>query len=522
MSNTRADALGQMHLRNFIAIHLGKEPVLEHSELSKLAYQLNEEGIDTFNKYLKLSNQIQLMLKNADSYISNYKNAITELNHQLLEAELLLETDINEYRQPIILTQSQYEELLESSHFRKFNGVGIDAEDTKHTLTLWELVFRGILTYAIEYIEEIEQGREHTITPLTKVKEAYQQEPLEEQDLIDYCLTHKELLDNGKLPTKWGFILKAYNKLDEVYPASKNNNLDLMVVTNLADDSNTPAEAEYLAQLTKFYCAFTDLVKYILEDIEEKTHAPLSKVQLPQWQSILFGFEMLYNYDVYNFKASIDLDFNLFDYDRLVMFRALSYGVAIIKDDNPLLKLPIGNIDEQGHYKEHKALSNYQNGFSILSYKLTDDYKSKAGKHYALKYNAIKCLRQCIKHNEYIEALANAYKVDEFRDLLIDIEDLTKRLKAYNKLSYKMLVLLALCYEKGEVYTAETNLELQAIVLNIFTDFDIEKITKGFIPQEATTLLQDNVKNFGTLGHINILNNYFSPVNVTDFEEDII
>lgn len=150
-------------------------------------------------------------------------------------------------------------------------------------------------------------------------------------------------------------------------------------------------EEEYAEEATDFVAEFADMVKAMLQDIDESLGKGTGYVlQLPiqEWQTTVIEWEYLYEHNLYGIREETDRTDILFDGNNRAMFN----GIAIIDPASGALD-KVRNIDDNGYYVPPQIQNTYKST-SLEAY-FTD------AEHYAEKVDELERSRAALLESYY-------------------------------------------------------------------------------------------------------------------------
>lgn len=214
--------------------------------------------------------------------------------------------------------------------------------------------------------------------------------------------------------TKWD-VITDYCPLAEIY-------CELLSCTD-------PEPEEYAAELRDFYEEFQEIIRVILQDIDEKWfsgEAGLVDLPLDKWDDFTFTGTEQYERDLYGFRSEIDQPGILFDDNQ----KAIAQGIAILRED----MIDSSHIDDRGYYippEIHHSFSKHGlESFFSESEQFADNLESlESGRELLLdSYYILKA------YNLAIDMISDYYEVPDLYVFKAETRTIEKMIDAINDL----------------------------------------------------------------------------------------
>ena len=191
-------------------------------------------------------------------------------------------------------------------------------------------------------------------------------------------------------------------------------------------------EEEYVEEATDFVAEFADMVKAMLQDIDESLGKGAGFVlQLPiqEWQTTVIEWEYLYDHDLYGIREETDRTDILFDGNSRAMFN----GIAIIDPASGALD-KVHNIDDRGYYVPPEIQNTYKST-SLEAY-FTE------AEHYAEKVDELERSREALLDSYYLlkafnialEMIAEHFDLPDIKCFSTPVADIEANMDDLNEL----------------------------------------------------------------------------------------
>ena len=250
-------------------------------------------------------------------------------------------------------------------------------------------------------------------------------------------------------------------------------------------DSTNPDPDEYATELRDFYEEFQEIIRVILQDIDEKWfngEAGLVDLPLEKWEDFTFTGTEQYERDLYGFRASIDYPGILFDDN----WKAVSQGIAILRED----MIDKSHIDDRGYYippEIHHSFSKHGlESFFSESEHFADNLDSlESGREILLEsYYILKAI------NLAIDMIADYYEVPDLEVFKSNTGNIEKMIDAINDL---VKVLYLNIYATQNYHDEELKERKLQVLREIFTPIDWKSVQ---IPEATIEEARATLKDF--------------------------
>lgn len=270
--------------------------------------------------------------------------------------------------------------------------------------------------------------------------------------------------------TKWD-VITDHCPLVEIY-------CELLSCTN-------PDPEEYAAELRDFYEEFQEIIRVILQDIDEKWfsgEAGLVDLPLEKWENFTFTGTEMYERGLYGFRATVDRPDILFDDN----WKAVSQGIAILRED----MINSRHIDDRGYYIppeiHHSFSSHGLESFFSDNENFADNLDSMESGRAALldSYYILKAF------NLAIDMIADYYDVPDLEILKANTRKIEKMVDAINEL---VKILYMKIHDTWNYHDEELKERKLQVVREIFTPIDWKSVQ---IPEATIEEARATLKDF--------------------------
>ena len=270
--------------------------------------------------------------------------------------------------------------------------------------------------------------------------------------------------------TKWD-VITDHCPLAEIY-------CELLSCTD-------PDPEEYAAELRDFYEEFQEIIRVILQDIDEKWfsgEAGLVDLPLEKWEDFTFTGTEQYERDLYGFRATVDQPVILFDDN----WKAVSQGIAILRED----MINSRHIDDRGYYIppeiHHSFSSHGLESFFSDHENFADNLDSMESGRAALldSYYILKAF------NLAIDMIADYYDVPDLEILKANTRKIEKMVDAINEL---VKILYMKIHDTWNYHDEELKERKLQVVREIFTPIDWKSVQ---IPEATIEEARATLKDF--------------------------
>lgn len=271
--------------------------------------------------------------------------------------------------------------------------------------------------------------------------------------------------------TKWDVIEQEL--LLDFYPADM-------------DGSGDPySESNFTRSMEDFVAEFPELVKAMLADIDKnffKGEQGLSALPLSSWLTELYDWRQLYEKDFYSMREEAEADINIFVGNP----RAYFNGLAILRPNNVVERSLC--IDENGYYVEPKISTTLSNFTLEAFFTEAESYADNIEIVEDARATLVQSYYLVKGYNLALELIAKHFDVPELTVFQMDVEDLERKLDAYN-------ALVPMLYKKiKDIRYQDKELQRKKlqVLRDVFPELDYSAIT---IPAEnvekAVALFKD-------------------------------
>ena len=507
--------------------------IISQEEFNKLLNSLdNNIQIERYNRYVNLHNTIKTYMSMTRGTAGEVKSRLSFIIRLLGNAKTTVQTEMAKDNTPLILTQKQYNELME--HYTD----GIREE----SYSLLDVFMHLINTEVGNYISARENTPEETTidTEVEDLRELYKNKPVKNRELQrlyramyetneDGYFTFKDL-STGLGDTRDEFIhnlelrnvkvnkeaLAKYSKrelkkpVDEVFinavltpeqvedlinyhlystpPESiyKTDLLDTDIITeNFDTDTENQEEQKELLRVFNLYCKeVPELIELVKNRaIKYKCLAHIGTVAIKDYLTEHIKGADLIRDDVPDYKS-----WGLYnlreDYPRAYN------GIAIIKEDilNKYDKEYI--IDADGNYKPEDIsyFTGIEDAYLQAIMFVGNDNKNMVS-------SLLDNLKQVYAHNTFIDIVAEVTKLPIVKEAFkYDTDQIEAEIREYNLLLYAFLIVFLPQYARNGHYDRAKEIRENVFKAMPYIDIDKAKITPE-ARQEALEYISD-LNNF--------------------------